>query len=157
MKRRLPLFALVLWAVVLPGFPAWAQTVYRCGNVYSQTPCTGGVALDASDTRTPTQKAQADAAATQTARSGDKMEKDRLALEKAQARKPSQKLAKPTSVGKGQPTDSTKTSTGKKKKDPDYFTAAAAPNPKKGAKASKESGDKEAVAGSDKPIMPVKP
>ena len=153
MKRRLPLFALVLWAVALPGLPAWAQTVYRCGNVYSQTPCAGGVALDTSDTRTPTQKAQADAAAIQTAKSADKMQKDRLALEKAQARKPSQALAK-TAVGKGgQPADSTKSSTGKKKKDPDYFTAAA-PNPKKGTTASKESGNKEAVAGSDKPVKP---
>ena len=157
MKRRLPLFALVLWAVALPGLPAWAQTVYRCGNVYSQTPCAGGVALDASDTRTPTQKAQADAAAAQTARSADKMEKDRLALEKAQARKPSQKLAKPTPVGKGgQPADSTKTSTGKKKKkkDPDYFTAAAASNPKKGTATNKESTSKEPAAGSDKPVKP---
>ena len=156
MKRRLPLFALVLWAVVLPGLPVWAQTVYRCGNVYSQTPCAGGVALDASDTRTPTQKAQANAAAAQAARTADKMEKDRLAFEKALVGKPPQKLTKsPQTAKDGKSEVAAKNSTGKKKKEPEYFTAAAGPNPKKGTSTSKESSNKEPVAGSDKP--PAKP
>ena len=156
MKTRLRLFAvMVLLAGALPGMPVLAQTVYRCGNVYSQTPCAGGVALDASDTRTPAQKAQADAAATQAAKSADKLEKDRIALERAHPRKPPQKLTKPSQTAKdGKSEDAAKNSSGKKKKEPEYFTAAAGPNPKKSTSTSKESSNKEPVAGSDKPVKP---
>ena len=156
MKTHLRLFGMmVLLAGALPGLPALAQTVYRCGNVYSQTPCAGGVALDASDTRTPAQKAQADAAATQAAKSAGKMEKDRIALERANASKPPQKLTKPSQTAKnGKSEDAAKNSTGKKKKEPEYFTAAAAPNAKKSTSTSNESSNEKPVAGSDKPVKP---
>jgi hypothetical protein len=38
---------------------ASAQQVYRCGNSYSQTPCTGAVAVNTDDPRTDTQRAEA--------------------------------------------------------------------------------------------------
>jgi len=38
---------------------ATAQTVYRCGNSYSQTPCAGGTAVSTDDSRTDAQRAAA--------------------------------------------------------------------------------------------------
>ena len=38
---------------------ASAQQVYRCGNSYSQTPCTGAIAVSTDDPRTDDQRAQA--------------------------------------------------------------------------------------------------
>ena len=38
---------------------ASAQSVYRCGNSYSQTPCAGAVEVPADDPRTEAQRAQA--------------------------------------------------------------------------------------------------
>ncbi len=156
MKKCLRLFAVVvILAGALPGLPALAQTVYRCGSVYSQTPCSGGVALDASDARTPAQKAQTDAAAAQAAKSADGMEKDRLALEKSRVGKPPPKPAKsPQTAKSGKATDQVGSTSGKKKKEPDYFTAAAAAKPKKSAPATKESGNTEPVANTDKPAKP---
>ncbi len=83
MHNHLTPVAVVLLSIASLWTPAWGQTVYKCGNVYSQVPCPGAVAVEASDNRTPAQKAQADAAAAQAAKSADKMEKARLALEKA--------------------------------------------------------------------------
>lgn len=58
-----------------------AQTAYKCGDSYSQMPCAGGVAIDASDRRTSEQKLQADWATRRDARSADAMEQARLAQE----------------------------------------------------------------------------
>lgn len=63
---------------------AWqvqAQTIYRCGNSYSQAPCPGAVPLDLSDPRLPEQKKQTDAAAINDARLANTMERERLAEE----------------------------------------------------------------------------
>jgi G3E family GTPase len=38
---------------------ASAQQVFRCGNSYSQTPCTGAIAVNTDDPRTDAQRAQA--------------------------------------------------------------------------------------------------
>jgi len=38
---------------------AWGQQVYRCGNSYSQSPCAGGVTVNADDSRTDAQRAAA--------------------------------------------------------------------------------------------------
>ena len=55
--RLLPLGGLVLASfIVCAGAPA--QTLYRCGNEYRDTPCPGGKALDTQDPRTPEQRAQ---------------------------------------------------------------------------------------------------
>ena len=153
MKPYLPLLA-VLLAGTTPGPHAWGQTVYRCGSVYSQQPCPGAVAVDASDSRTPAQKAAADAASEQAAKAASKMEKDRLALEKTLASKLSRK---PSKAGQAAKADSSgaanKTSAKQKKKAPEYFTAAVAPE-KKEKKADKKSGDKTQTANADKPVKP---
>ena len=94
MKSQLPLLAAVLWAGTVLGPFAIGQTIYKCGNVYGQSPCPDGVVVDANDTRTPAQKAQADAATAQAARSADKLERERVSLEKPQAGKPAKKPSK---------------------------------------------------------------
>lgn len=81
MLRRTALVALA-W---LPCIGA-AQTVYRCGaegRSYSHTPCPDGRALNVSDARSPTERAQGAAAAERTARLADSMERDRLMAEAA--------------------------------------------------------------------------
>lgn len=63
---------------------AWqvqAQTIYRCGNTYSQVPCPGAVPMDLSDARQPEQKKQTEAAAINDARLASIMEQERLAEE----------------------------------------------------------------------------
>lgn len=59
-----------------------SQTIYRCGNVYSQTPCPDGIPLNLNDRREPHQKQQTDAAADQAARLARAMEHTRIAEEK---------------------------------------------------------------------------
>jgi hypothetical protein len=80
--------------------PAQAQNAYRCGNTYSQTPCPGGMPVDASDKRTSEQKAQADEVARRELRMADALEKSRLQQEEEQrkaavksAEKPAKKAA----------------------------------------------------------------
>ena len=60
----------------------WAQTVYRCGGSYSQTPCSGGVAIDASDPRSSAQKMQSDGATRRDASTADAMRQARLEQER---------------------------------------------------------------------------
>ncbi len=61
---------------------AAGQTVYRCGNSYSDAPCAGASMLSIDDSRSPAQKAQTDAATVQARSLGQQMERERLALEK---------------------------------------------------------------------------
>jgi CDGSH-type Zn-finger protein len=67
-----------LWTVA-----ASAQTIYRCGNSYSQTPCSGGHTLAIDDSRTAAQKSQTDAATVQTRQLAAQLERERVAQEKA--------------------------------------------------------------------------
>jgi hypothetical protein len=43
----------------LVSFSAQSQTVYRCGNAYSQAPCPRATIVDASDSRSASQQAEA--------------------------------------------------------------------------------------------------
>jgi hypothetical protein len=58
-----------------------AQTIYRCGNVYSQVPCPGAEPLQLNDPRQPEQKQQTDAASEQAARLAQTMAQTRIAEE----------------------------------------------------------------------------
>jgi hypothetical protein len=64
-----------------------AQTVYRCGNEYRDTPCPNAIALDPRDSRTPAQSAQAERQAAQDAALAQQMEKSRLQAETAAAKR----------------------------------------------------------------------
>jgi hypothetical protein len=69
-------------ACALAAQAAGAQTVWRCGNSYSQQPCPGGSAVSAADTRTPAEAQRASSVAQADMKLADKMEKERLAREK---------------------------------------------------------------------------
>ncbi len=77
---------LLIGSVTL-ALPLQAQPVYRCANSYSQIPCAGGLAVDVEDSRSPTQKAQSDAATVQAMRLANEMEKTRLNREQIAAKK----------------------------------------------------------------------
>lgn len=75
-------FATLLISTYLIATGVTAQTAYKCGNTYSQSPCPGGVAVDASDARSSAQKKQTDLATAQGAKAADALAKDRIAQEK---------------------------------------------------------------------------
>lgn len=127
-RRRMVGILLVLAPAVLHS-----QPIYRCGNVYSQMPCTDGTVLSADDRRTADQKAQTDAATAQAMRQADRMERDRLAAEGGSA--PAARLAIKGKASASAKTTTTaaarqagsktpgKTSTRKQQKDSGDFTA----------------------------------
>jgi len=82
--------ALLLASVLtLASAAASAAPVYRCGGGhYSQTPCPGGAVVDATDTRSAAQRAEARRAAAEERRKGREMERERVAAEKAAQREP---------------------------------------------------------------------
>lgn len=138
----------ILIAVCTVSTGAWGQNVYRCGTAYSQIPCNGAVTVEVDDTRSPQQKIQADKAIARDMASANALEKTRL-KEEAQAQKPSPSGAKsnkakntksrtqPKSgaqlIGSKVPTssDKVKKTKGKKKKDPEFFTAKVIAQKKK--------------------------
>lgn len=73
-----------LWVVVGCATGALqAQTIYRCGNSYSDTPCAQAVAIPTADARTPGQKAQSEEATARAATLAAQLEKTRRADEAA--------------------------------------------------------------------------
>lgn len=111
---------------------------WRCGNTYTDQPCTGGKALDLDDARDADQKRAADASTREAQAAADRMKSDRLRLEARQPRpilidaRPKESKKTPTGPGK----EAAKKPK-KGKKDPAYMSwqGAEAP-PKKSKKAS---------------------
>ena len=62
-----------------------AQTIYKCGNTYSQVACPDATTVQVNDKRDPEQKQQADAATQRDAKLAKSLAKERLALEKSTA------------------------------------------------------------------------
>lgn len=62
---------------------AQAREIYRCGNVYAQTPCPQGRLIDADDSRSEAQRAEAARVAAGERRLATEMRRDRLAEEAA--------------------------------------------------------------------------
>ena len=149
---------LVLACTVRP-MPLSAQTIYRCGNAYSEAPCPGGVAIDVNDRRSAAQKAQTDAAARQAAASALQMERERLALERsvrgpatgnpsaAKARTPPDRVPPPTARH-------TRPAKKKTAAEPEHFTAAVWADEKK---AQQPAGKLPAPPGGKTTGTPVKP
>lgn len=77
---------LIAAVFLILALPAHSQTVYRCGNSYSQIPCPGGNAVDASDSRTPEQRKAHEASVRHEKRSADRLENTRQREEAAAAR-----------------------------------------------------------------------
>ncbi len=110
--------------------PANAQgmkNIYRCGNTYSQQPCSDGKLVAASDSRSAAQKSQTDAATKRDAKAADAMEQARIKEEAKPA-----PVGMPASRGASAPKD-VKKSEGKpkkaKSKKEEPFTAVAPPAP----------------------------
>jgi hypothetical protein len=101
-NRRLD--ALLLLAACLVAGGVAAQTVYKCGNTYSQLPCPDAAVIKP-DPRSNAQKAQADRATARDARIANAMEKSRLQQEKADlaANTPPARPAIATSASKPRP------------------------------------------------------
>ena len=72
-------------AVCAAAASAVAQTTYKCGNAYSETPCADGKSVVVQDQRTEEQKRQADENTARQREAADKFEKDRIAQEKRDA------------------------------------------------------------------------
>lgn len=131
------LLTVAIVSVAVSSMPALtsAQNVYRCGNSYSQTPCANGQALDVADPRTPAEKAAADAATRQTARTADAMEKSRLRDEAAAraANKPARAASGPRMLRPDDAGPPKVLRRKPKKKEPEHFTAQTPAPPKQPA------------------------
>ncbi len=135
MNNRIFVMA-VLMAGATASLPAAAQTIWRCGDSYSQTPCPGGVAVPAADARSAGQRAQTMEAAQRDAKTGDAMEKDRLKQES----KAAPAYIPPTKVDA--PVTEKKLGLVKPKK-PEYFTAVSPRKPSAAPKKKKKKPTKE--------------
>jgi hypothetical protein len=85
-----PLACLLL---CLAAAGAHAQSVYRCGSLYSESPCPQASLLDVSDARSDSQRMEAQRLASNDRRLADQMERERLKRDAAQ--KTSAKTARP--------------------------------------------------------------
>ncbi len=110
--------------------PAAAQAIYRCGNSYSQQPCSGGKIVHADDARSASQKSQTDQAVRRDAQAAEALEKARLKDEAI----PAQVLLPPAKP-QGAPLKPMVTPTLKK---PDQFTAVAPKKPGEAVKKKKK-------------------
>lgn len=123
------------------SIPAAGQTVWRCGDTYSQKPCPGGKAVEAEDARDAGQRAQTSSAARRDAKLADEMEKARL---KEEAKAAPAYIPPPKSEDPADQGDRTRSMAVAKK--PAHFTAVSPKKPgeakpaKKAAKAKKQGG-----------------
>jgi hypothetical protein len=121
-----------------------AGGAWRCGNTYTDHPCTGGKALDLDDARDADQKRSADASTREAQAAAERMKSDRLRLEARQQR-PILIDAKPKESKKTQagPDKDVAKKPQKGKKDAVYMSwqGAEAPPKKKSKKAGGKSGE----------------
>jgi hypothetical protein len=87
-SRLTPYFAMVLISLCAVSQGLHAQNIYKCGNSYSQTPCTGASTLNLDDARTSAQKQQTDAATRSDTKLAQSLEKNRIAQEKVTSTRP---------------------------------------------------------------------
>ena len=125
MRRLLPL------ALLLAAVPTHAQ-VYRCGNGYSQQPCTGGVEIAVVKQQPSREEAaRAVAVAKSDAQRADAMEKARLAQE---AKAPKAIVLEPPRPGASAPIAAKPKGKHDKKAHKDEQFTAVSPAPAKKAK-----------------------
>jgi hypothetical protein len=142
-KNHIPAaIALLVCCLLAPS--AFAQKVYRCGSVYSQTPCEGATTVDVNDSRTAAQKKEAESAIARDEKTAKAMETNRVKQEKqlaaqnsaAQKETTQRKLTVEQAAEEKHPAHHIKKPK-KGTKEPEFFTAA--------------TGKKEAEKKSDKP------
>ncbi len=131
-------FGIVFVAVVWLATGAMGQSVYRCGNAYSEKPCTDGVAVNVQDARTNSQRREADAATRRDIAATKALDQAKQ-KELKQSKKSNDELNKsgnrttsnqantanaPANRSEGDSRENgTSTSQARKKKDSEYFTA----------------------------------
>jgi hypothetical protein len=74
----------VMLILMLCALSANAQSVYRCGSEYSQSPCPDARIVDVADARNDAQRAAASRVAADEKQSGVRMERERVAMLSAQ-------------------------------------------------------------------------
>lgn len=152
MTHLLAVSRVAAWGVLcLTATATSAQTVYRCANSYSQTPCAGALAIPVDDRRSPAQKAQTDAATTQARQLAGQMERERLALERSAMSvkaAPAAKSAKGNATKKKAQVSAVAPNASqalhgprKKGKEPEFFTASTKTDKKGKADAGAGTGD----------------
>ncbi len=126
--RTITLCALLLLVLGGVSITTQAQQVYRCGKTYSQVPCPGARVVDTRDVRTKKQRVDSQKSTVRDTQLADDLEKARLQEEAmaAAGSTPVEKSPK-TKTAKSSKAKSKKTS----KKEPELFTATAAPDKKK--------------------------
>ncbi len=77
----MPYFLICGLALAMASAQLAAQTVYRCGNEYRDTPCPNAMALDPRDSRTPAQRAQSEQQTAKGAALAQQIEQGRLQSE----------------------------------------------------------------------------
>nr|WP_295772013.1 hypothetical protein [Rhodoferax sp.] len=148
--KHISAYAIIFIASYSISTRAGAEEVYRCGSTYSQKPCPDAVKVDVQDSRTPAQKAEADAKTQRETAQVHAIEKARQKEEAQQrtaqaklaaadakkaAARPRTKASAPTTEGAHASAGKGKKKTSKTKKEPEFFVAsAAADRPKAPAK-----------------------
>ena len=100
------------WALALVAPLAHAAPIYRCGQTYSQTPCSGGRLLESTDPRTAAQRAEARRITEHQRQLGERMENERPARE---AREAASSPLKSTGFDAHAPAPAASVAAGKKK------------------------------------------
>jgi len=138
----LTIAACALWGppAATAGTAAW-----RCGNTYSDQPCPDGKPLALGDMRDAGQKREADNSTREAQAAGDRLERERLRQEKAQAGRHATLIDSRPSAPKANADDATKRKKGKK--EPGYFSAhdpvaTAKKKAEKAEKAGRRSAEK---------------
>ena len=99
---RIRRIAILLIAINALNHWAEAQTVYKCGSTYSQTPCPDARILPVDDGRSVAQQQQTTAASQRDQLRADQLEKTRLEQENTSARpSPAVKATSPKKAGRG--------------------------------------------------------
>jgi hypothetical protein len=137
-RKQVTRIAIVCMALCTAIGAADAQNpagAWRCGNTYSDQPCTGGKAVALDDAPSADQVRDAERNTQRTQAAADRMERDRLRREKAAA--PLSHIPKPTNAVV--PTEAAHPVAKKKKgrNAPDFFTAAGPGSSTKKKKSAK--------------------
>ena len=82
MSARMRIAAVAVGVATLAA-AASAETVYRCGNSYSNAPCAGAAAVEVDDSRDATQRAEARAVAMRERQLAAELVRDRHGRERA--------------------------------------------------------------------------
>ena len=143
--KHITAFAIIFISSYAISTRARAEDVYRCGSAYSQKPCPDAVKVDVQDSRTPAQKAEADAKTQRETTQVQTMEQARQ-KEEAQQRAARAKLAA-ADAKKAAAKTHTKTSAPKT----DGTVASSSKGKKKTSRTKKETEFFVATAAADKP------